>query len=76
MLFFLKDVFPILLYDFVKPIKNGKFAKYDNLGKLRHGRLASALAMKQNGNEKSEKILTKIQVNVRIQFFGTDNQIV
>lgn len=31
MLFFLKDVFPILLYDFVKPIKNGKFAKYDNL---------------------------------------------
>ena len=29
MLFFLKDVFPILLYDFVKPIKNGKFAKYE-----------------------------------------------
>lgn len=54
MQFFLKDVFPILLYDFVKPIKNGKFAKYDNLGKLRHGRLASALAMKQNGNEKSD----------------------
>ena len=54
MLFFLKDVFPILLYDFVKPIKNGKFAKYDNLGKLRHGRLALALAVKQNGNEKSD----------------------